>query len=106
MIRWFTQNGVAANLLAGITIVTGIFAAMNIKLELFPELESCLVLHQGQLVWSEIEPGVTRLLGELSVIRRTDGKEGWGTNHHNHTDLVIHYPNRNCKHTHLSENVN
>jgi multidrug efflux pump subunit AcrB len=36
MIRWFTQNGVAANLLAGITVITGIFAAMNIKLELFP----------------------------------------------------------------------
>ena len=82
---------------------------VNRAAELFPELESCLVLHQGQLVWSEIEPGVTRLLGELSVIRadrRTDGKDGWGTNHHNQTDLVIHYPNRNCKHTHLSENVN
>ena len=43
MIRWFTQNGVAANLLAGITIITGIFAAMNIKLELFPELDLDIV---------------------------------------------------------------
>ena len=49
---------------------------VNRAAELFPELESCLVLHQGQLVWSEIEPGVTRLLGELSVIR-ADRREGW-----------------------------
>ena len=37
---------------------------VNRAAEEFPELESCLVLQQGQLVWSEIEPGVTRLLGE------------------------------------------
>ena len=31
----------------------------------FPVIESCLFLHQGQLVWSEIQPEITRLLGEL-----------------------------------------
>jgi len=28
----------------------------------FPEVSSCLFLHQGQLVWSEIDPDTTRLL--------------------------------------------
>ena len=37
---------------------------VNRAAQQFPELESCLVLQQGQLVWSEIEPSVTRLLGE------------------------------------------
>lgn len=55
---------------------------VNRAAESFPELESCLVLQQGQLVWSEIEPGVTRLLGELAVIshlsltKRSDGQTG------------------------------
>jgi len=35
---------------------------VNTAAQQFPELESCLVLQQGQLVWSEIEPSVTRLL--------------------------------------------
>ena len=39
MIRWFTSNGVAANLLAAIVIVAGLFTAKSIKLELFPELD-------------------------------------------------------------------
>lgn len=43
MIRWFTQNGVAANLLAAITIVAGLFVANTIKLELFPNLELGIV---------------------------------------------------------------
>ena len=30
----------------------------------FPEVSSCLFLHQGQLVWSEIDPDTTRLLGQ------------------------------------------
>ena len=28
----------------------------------FPDIESCLFLQQGQLVWSEVKPDVTRLL--------------------------------------------
>jgi len=39
MIRWFAQNGVAANLLAGVVIVAGFVFANTIKLELFPEVE-------------------------------------------------------------------
>ena len=35
MIRWFTENGVAANLLAGVIVITGLFIASTIKLELF-----------------------------------------------------------------------
>ena len=39
MIRWFTENGVAANLLAGIIIIAGFFIASTMKLELFPNLD-------------------------------------------------------------------
>ena len=39
MIRWFTENGVAANLLAGIIIIAGFFIASIMKLELFPNLD-------------------------------------------------------------------
>lgn len=37
MIAWFAKNGVAANLLAIIFCVGGIFVALSIKLELFPQ---------------------------------------------------------------------
>ncbi|MEE2988755.1 MAG: efflux RND transporter permease subunit [Verrucomicrobiota bacterium] len=74
MIRWFTQNGVAANLLAGITIVTGIFAAMNIKLELFPELDldivSISVPYPGAAP-EEVESGIVELIEDR--IQDVDG---------------------------------
>ena len=88
MIRWFTQNGVAANLLAGITIVTGIFAAMNIKLELFPELDldivSISVPYPGAAP-EEVESGIVELIEDR--IQDVDGikkitataSEGFGT---------------------------
>ena len=37
----------------------------------FPEVSSCLFLHQGQLVWSEIDPDTTRLLGESRLVKYT-----------------------------------
>ena len=88
MIRWFTQNGVAANLLAGITIVTGIFAAMNIKLELFPELDldivSISVPYPGAAP-EEVESGIVELIEDriqdvdgIKKITATAG-EGFGT---------------------------
>ena len=88
MIRWFTQNGVAANLLAGITIVTGIFAALNIKLELFPELDldivSIAVPYPGAAP-EEVESGIVELIEDR--IQDVDGikkmtataSEGFGT---------------------------
>ena len=88
MIRWFTQNGVAANLLAGITVVTGIFAAMNIKLELFPELDldivSISVPYPGAAP-EEVESGIVELIEDriqdvdgIKKITATAG-EGIGT---------------------------
>jgi len=65
MIRWFTQNGVAANLLAGIVIVAGLFAASSIKLELFPELDldtvSIAVPYPGAAP-EEVESGIIELI--------------------------------------------
>ncbi|MDP4610954.1 MAG: efflux RND transporter permease subunit [Opitutales bacterium] len=65
MIRWFTENGVAANLLAGIVIVAGLFAASSIKLELFPELDldivSVAVPYPGAAP-EEVESGIIELI--------------------------------------------
>lgn len=65
MIRWFTQNGVAANLLAGIVIVAGLFTASTIKLELFPELDldlvSIAVPYPGAAP-EEVESGIIELI--------------------------------------------
>ncbi len=65
MIRWFAQNGVAANLLGVIAVVAGLFVASTIKLELFPEFELDIV--QVQVVYpgaapEEIETGVIQLI--------------------------------------------
>jgi multidrug efflux pump subunit AcrB len=88
MIRWFTENGVAANLLAGIVIVAGLFAALNIKLELFPELDldmvSVAVPYPGAAP-EEVESGIIELIEDriqdvegIKKITATAG-EGYGS---------------------------
>lgn len=74
MIRWFTENGVAANLLAGIVIVAGLFTASTIKLELFPELDldivSVAVPYPGAAP-EEVESGIIELIEDR--IQDVDG---------------------------------
>ncbi|MGB0415876.1 MAG: efflux RND transporter permease subunit [Coraliomargarita sp.] len=65
MIRWFAQNGVAANLLAGIVIVAGYITATNIKLELFPELDLDMIqvsVPYPGAAPEEVESGVIELI--------------------------------------------
>lgn len=74
MIRWFTENGVAANLLAGIVIVAGLFTATNIKLELFPELDLDLVnitVPYPGAAPEEVESGIVELIEDR--IQDVDG---------------------------------
>ncbi|TVP81444.1 MAG: efflux RND transporter permease subunit [Puniceicoccaceae bacterium] len=74
MIRWFTENGVAANLLAGIVIVAGLFTASNIKLELFPELDLDLVnisVPYPGAAPEEVESGIVELIEDR--IQGVDG---------------------------------
>ncbi len=65
MIRWFTNNGVAANLLALIVIVAGLFMAFNIKLELFPQIDldriQIRVPYPGAAP-EEVETGIIELI--------------------------------------------
>ncbi len=65
MIRWFTENGVAANLLAGIIIIAGFTIASSLKLELFPNLDldtvSINVVYPGASP-SEVESGIIELI--------------------------------------------
>ena len=65
MISWFTKNGVAANLLAGIVIVAGLFTASTIKLELFPELDLDIVnvrVPYPGAAPEEVETGIVELI--------------------------------------------
>jgi multidrug efflux pump subunit AcrB len=88
MIRWFAQNGVAANLLAAIIIVAGLFTASTIKLELFPELDldlvSVAVPYPGAAP-AEVESGIVELIEDriqdvdgIKKITSTAG-EGYGS---------------------------
>ncbi len=65
MIRWFTENGVAANLLAAITVVAGLFIATTIKLELFPSMDldivKITVVYPGAAP-EEVESGIIVLI--------------------------------------------
>jgi len=88
MIRWFTENGVAANLLAAITIVAGLFVASTIKLELFPELDldivSVGVPYPGAAP-EEVESGIVELIEDriqdLDGLKRirSSASEGFGS---------------------------
>jgi len=88
MIRWFAQNGVAANLLAAITIVAGLVTASNIKLELFPELDlqtvSVRVPYPGAAP-EEVESGIVELIEDriqdLEGIKKmtATAAEGYGS---------------------------
>lgn len=65
MIRWFTKNGVAANLLAIIAVVTGLITASGIKLELFPELDLDIVqisVPYPGAAPEEVESGIIELI--------------------------------------------
>lgn len=88
MIRWFTENGVAANLLAAITVVAGLVVASNIKLELFPELDldiiNITVPYPGAAP-EEVESGIIELIEDriqdldgIKRLRSTAG-EGYGS---------------------------
>lgn len=74
MIRWFTKNGVAANLLALVTIVAGFITAKNIKLELFPELDLDMVqisVPYPGAAPEEVESGIVELIEDR--IQDVDG---------------------------------
>ena len=87
MIRWFTNNGVAANLLAAIVVVAGLFTATSIKLELFPELDLDIVnigvAYPGATP-EEVESGIVELIEDriqdLDGIKRlrATSTEGYG----------------------------
>jgi len=85
LIKWFTENGVAANLLAGIIIVTGLFVASTIKLELFPELDlgivSVAVPYPGAAP-EEVESGIVELIEDriqdIDGIKRITSTAGEG----------------------------
>ncbi len=88
MIRWFTKNGVAANLVAIIVIIGGLFTASSIKLELFPELDLDLInvriVYPGAAP-EEVETGIVEIvedrIQDLDGIKRirSSAAESYGS---------------------------
>jgi multidrug efflux pump subunit AcrB len=87
-ISWFAQNHVAANLLMLFLLVSGIFTAFTMKVEVFPETDLDLIQITTQYSGAspaEVEEAVLRRIEEnvagLAGIKRIDSnaQEGFGT---------------------------
>tara|TARA_B100001057_G_scaffold478427_1_gene548860 strand:+ start:3876 stop:7046 length:3171 start_codon:yes stop_codon:yes gene_type:complete len=67
MIAWFAKNGVAANLLLGIIVISGIFSIRGMKMELFPDFDldlvSISVAYPGAAPL-EVEDGICKQIEE------------------------------------------
>ena len=88
MIRWFVRNGVAANLLAAVIIVAGLFVARTIKLELFPQLDLDIVqirVPYPGAAPGEVESGIVEIIEDriqdVEGIKKmtASASEGFGT---------------------------
>jgi len=70
MIAWFAKNGVAANLLMGVILITGIFSVKGLKMELFPnfdlDLVTISVAYPGAAPL-EVEDGICKQIEEKNL---------------------------------------
>ena len=67
MIAWFARNGVAANLLMGIILISGFFSIRGLKMELFPDFDLDLVtisVPNPGAAPLEVEDGICKLIEE------------------------------------------
>ena len=67
MIAWFARNGVAANLLMGIILISGFFSIRGLKMELFPDFDLDLVTISVPYPGAaplEVEDGICKLIEE------------------------------------------
>ena len=87
MIAWFAKNGVAANLLMGIILVSGIMSIRGLKMELFPNFDLDLVTVSVPYPGAaplEVEEGICKQIEEkiwdLSGIKEINsfGRENLG----------------------------
>ncbi len=87
MIRWFANNGVAANLLAALVVIGGLLASFGLEMEMFPEFSldriAVSVPYPGATP-SEVEEGIVIRIEEavqgLEGIEelRSTAAEGYG----------------------------
>ena len=86
-VAWFAQNHVAANLLMLFLLAAGIFTALTMKVEVFPETDLDIIQITTQYSGAspaEVEAAVLRRIEEkvagLSGIKRIDSnaQEGYG----------------------------
>ena len=87
-VAWFSDNHVAANLLMFFLLAAGVFTAMTMKVEVFPETELDLITISTSYSGAspaEVEEGIIRQIEEsvagLAGIERIDSvaREGFGT---------------------------
>jgi len=88
IVAWFSDNHVAANLLMFFMLAAGVFTAMTMKVEVFPETELDLITVSTSYPGAspaEVEEGIIRQIEEsvagLAGIERIDSiaREGFGT---------------------------
>ena len=88
MIAWFAKNGVAANLLMGIILVSGIFSIRGLKMELFPDFDLDLVTISVPYPGAaplEVEEGICKQIEE----KIWDTQFGFRANHSTNEALFL-----------------
>lgn len=79
LVEWFARNGVAANLVAGLILVSGLMAIPQIKREVFPEFDSDWVMVEmrypgaapeetEEQICARVEQAVEGLVGVKQVV--------------------------------------
>ena len=73
MIAWFAKNGVAANLLMGVIVISGIFSIRGLKMELFPDFDLDLVTisvpYPGAAPWKWKRESASKLKKRFGIFR-------------------------------------
>ena len=85
-IYWFARNGVAANLLMGIILISGFFSIRGLKMELFPDFDLDLVTISVPYPGAaplEVEDGICKQIEEKiwdldGIKEMTFAREKWG----------------------------
>ena len=75
MIAWFARNGVAANLLMGIILISGFFSIKGLKMELFPDFDLDLVTISVPYPGAaplEVEDGICKQIEEKLAETKKD----------------------------------
>ena len=103
MIRWMAEHKVAANLLMVIILLSGLMGIMNIKQEVFPEMELDFIVvavpYSGatpeeieKSILLPIEDAVGCMDSRISILHTPNAFGVWGSLVQNHQHQCKSYP--------------